>query len=109
MSPWFRWYLPAVKEQISDKYSEPFNQVIEMMKMCEMRIKYVQYQENILFRGESTCLLPMWSGFDSRTPRHMRVVVGSLLWFALSFFSGYSDFALSPKLSRFDLICSVPS
>ena len=47
--------------------------------------------------GESTCLPPMWPGFDFRTRRHMWVeFVGSLLCYE-RFFPGYSGFPLSPK------------
>ena len=47
--------------------------------------------------GESTCLPPMWPGFDFRTRRHMWVeFVGSLLCYE-RFSPGYSGFPLSPK------------
>ena len=48
--------------------------------------------------GESTRLPPMWSGFDSRTWRHMWVefVVGSRPC-SEKFFSGYSGFPLSSQ------------
>ena len=50
--------------------------------------------------GESTCLPPMWPGFDIHTRRQMWIeFVGSLLWYE-RFFSGYSGFPLSPT---FDL------
>ena len=51
-----------------------------------------------LFTGyESTCLPPMWPGFDSRTRRHMRVnfVVCSRLC-SEKFFFGYSGFPPPP-------------
>ena len=63
--------------------------------------------------GESTRLPPMWSGFDSRTQRHMWVefVVGSRPC-SERFFSGYSGFPLSSKTNtsklQFDLE-SVPN
>ena len=47
--------------------------------------------------GESTCLPPMWSGFDFRTRRHTWIeFVGSLLCYE-RFSPGYSGFPLSPK------------
>ena len=47
--------------------------------------------------GESTCLPPMWPGFDFRTRRQMWFeFVGSLLCYE-RFFPGYSGFPLSPK------------
>ena len=47
--------------------------------------------------GESTCLPPMWPGFDFRTRRHMWVeFVCSLLCYE-RFSPGYSGFPLSPK------------
>ena len=47
--------------------------------------------------GESTCLPPMWPGFDFRTRRHMWVeFVGSLLCYE-RFSPEYSGFPLSPK------------
>ena len=47
--------------------------------------------------GESTCLPPMWPGFDFHTRRHIWVeFVGSLLCYE-SFSPGYSGFPLSPK------------
>ena len=47
--------------------------------------------------GESTCLSPMWPGFDFRTRRQMWTeFVGSLLCYE-RFFPGYSGFPLSPK------------
>ena len=58
--------------------------------------------------GESARLPPMWSGFDSRTRRHMWVefVVGSRPC-SERFFSGYSGFPLSSKTNiskfKFDL------
>ena len=53
--------------------------------------------------GESTCLPPMWPGFDFRSRRHMWVeFVGSLLC-SERFFPGYSGFPLSSK-TTFDLI-----
>ena len=63
--------------------------------------------------GESTRLLSMWPGFDSRTQHHMWVefVVGSRPC-SERFFSGYSGFPLSSKTStskfQFDLE-SVPN
>ena len=61
---------------------------------------------------ESTSLLPMWPGFESRRQRHMWVefVVGSLLC-SDRFFSGYSSgFPLSSKTNtskfQFDLECT---
>ena len=55
--------------------------------------------------GESTCLPPMWPGFDFRTRRHTWIeFVGSLLCYE-RFSPGYSGFPLSPKTNiRFDLI-----
>ena len=53
--------------------------------------------------GESTCLPPMWPGFDFRTHRHTWIdFVGSLLCYE-RFSPGYSGFPLSPK-TTFDLI-----
>ena len=47
--------------------------------------------------GESTCLPPMWPGFDFRTRRHTWIeFVGSLLCYE-RFFPGYSGFPLSLK------------
>ena len=47
--------------------------------------------------GESTCLPPMWPGFDFRTRRHTWIeFVGSLLCYE-RFSPGYSGFPLSPK------------
>ena len=47
--------------------------------------------------GESTCLPPMWPGFDFRTRCNMWIeFVGSLLCYE-RFFPGYSGFSLSPK------------
>ena len=47
--------------------------------------------------GESTCLPPMWHGFDFRIRRQMWTeFVGSLLCYE-RFFPGYSGFPLSPK------------
>ena len=47
--------------------------------------------------GESTCLPPMWPGFDFRTRCHMWIeFVGPLLCHE-RFFSGYSGFPLSSK------------
>ena len=47
--------------------------------------------------GESTCLPPMWPGFDFRTRRHTWIeFVGSLLCYE-RFSPGYSGFLLSPK------------
>ena len=47
--------------------------------------------------GESTCLPPMWPGFDFRTRRQMWIeFVGSLLCYE-RFFPGYSGFPHSPK------------
>ena len=47
--------------------------------------------------GESTCLPPMWLGFDFRTRRHTWIeFVGSLLCYE-RFSAGYSGFPLSPK------------
>ena len=47
--------------------------------------------------GESTCLPPMWSGFDFRTRRHTWIeFVGSLLCYE-RFSPGFSGFPLSPK------------
>ena len=46
--------------------------------------------------GESTCLPPMWPGFDI-TRRHTWIeFVGSLLYYE-RFSPGYSGFPLSPK------------
>ena len=46
---------------------------------------------------ESTCLPPMWPGFDFRTRRQMWIdFVGSLLCYE-RFSPGYSGFPLSPK------------
>ena len=45
-------------------------------------------------------LPPMWPGFDSRTRRHMWVVVGSRPC-SKRFFSGYSGFPLSSKTNIF--------
>ena len=61
--------------------------------------------------GESTRLLPMWPGFDSRTRRHMWVefVVCSLLC-SERFLTRYSGFPLSAKTNiskfQFDPECS---
>ena len=53
--------------------------------------------------GESTCLPPMWPGFDFRTRRHTWIeFVGSLLCYE-RFSPGYSGFPLSPK-TTFGLI-----
>ena len=47
--------------------------------------------------GESTCLPPMWPGFDFRTRCQMWIeFVGSLLCYE-RFSPGYSGFPLSPK------------
>ena len=47
--------------------------------------------------GESTCLPPMWPGFDFRTRCHMWIeFVGSLLCYE-RFSPGYSGFPLSSK------------
>ena len=56
--------------------------------------------------GESTCLLPMWPGFDFPSRLHMWIeFVGSLLC-SESFFPGNCGFPLSSKPNiRFDLIC----
>ena len=49
--------------------------------------------------GESTCLPPMWPGFDFRTRCHMWIeFVGSLLCYE-RFSPGYSGFPLSSKTS----------
>ena len=75
------------------------------------RVKVEQLGEQGWRSGESTHLLPMWPGFDSRTRRHMWVefVVGSLLC-SERFFSGYSGFPLSAKTNiskfQFDPECS---
>ena len=56
--------------------------------------------------GESTCLPPMWPGFDSRTRRHMWVeFVVSSPPCTERFFSRYSGFPLSskPSISKFQL------
>ena len=56
-------------------------------------------------RGESTCLPPMWPGFDSQTRRHMRFeFVGSLLSAPRGFSLGTLVFP-SPQKPTFDLIC----
>ena len=53
--------------------------------------------------GESTCLPPMWPGFDFGTRRHTWIeFVGSLLCYE-RFSPGYSGFPLSPK-TTFGLI-----
>ena len=56
--------------------------------------------------GESTCLPPMWPGFDFRTRCHKCIeFVGPLLCHK-RFFPGYSGFPLSSKTNIwFDLIC----
>ena len=54
--------------------------------------------------GESTCLPPMWPGFDSQTRRHMLVeFVGSLLY--TERFSPGTPVSPSPQKPTFDLIC----
>ena len=57
-----------------------------------------------LHSGESTRLLPVWPGFDSRTLRHMWVefVVGSRLC-SERFFSAFFSFPLTSKtnISKF--------
>ena len=63
--------------------------------------------------GESTRLLPMWTGFDSRTRRHMWVefVVGSRPC-SERFFSAYSRFPVPYKTntSKFQFVLeSVPN
>ena len=70
---------------------------------------YIKKQGALGWRsGESARLQPMFSGFDSRTRRHMWVefVVGSLPY-SETFFSGYSGFPLSSKTNiskfQFDL------
>ena len=51
----------------------------------------------VLVTTESTCLPPMWPGFDFRTRRQMWIeFVGSLLCYE-RFSPGYSGFPLSPK------------
>ena len=56
--------------------------------------------------GESTCLPPMWPGFDFRTRCHMWIeFVGPLLCHE-RFFPEHSGFPLSSKTNiSFDLIC----
>ena len=62
--------------------------------------------------GESTCLPPMWPGFDSRTRRHMWVefVAGSRLY-SERVFSGYPGFTLCSKTNiskfQFDIDAAV--
>ena len=48
--------------------------------------------------GASTCLPPLWPGFDSRARRHMLslLLVSSLMW---RFLSGFSGFPPSTKIN----------
>ena len=61
--------------------------------------------------GESTCLPPMWLGFDFRTQRYVWIeFVGSLLC-SERFFPGYSGFPSHQKptfdLTWFDLLNNI--
>ena len=62
---------------------------------------HIFFDENVWWHGwpssESTCLPPLWPGFDFCTRRHMWIeFVGSVLC-SERFFPGYSSFPLSSK------------
>ena len=74
---------------------------MEAVKIKEFSLKVAGWQG--WPSGESTCLPPMWPGFDFHTRRHTWIeFAGSLLCYE-RFSPGYSGFPLSPK-TTFDFI-----
>ena len=95
--------------QFNDKFKNicPFYYIYSGFNISFKRLQTIAGEQG-WHSGESTCLPPMWPGFDSWTQRYIWVefVVGSRVCSEM-FFSGYPGFPLSSKTNtskfQFDL------
>ena len=117
----YNQYLCSTRDSFIDEKLRPKHRVVkasvleflwsyedENSQVCHISKSIVQLPKCRWRSGESTCLPPMWPGFDSRTRRHVWVefVVG-FRPYPKRFFSRYSGFPLSSETNiskfQFDL------